>query len=349
MKVAIFSDLHLGIRQDSPEWHATAFAFADFLAAECKRRGITEAVFLGDFFHSRHAVSVATLDAADSFLKRLYPLHLHMVLGNHDLHLSNDFGVSGVNLFGNFPNITVYREAAEVDIGGKRFVMCGWGRNPLEHRGDVLCTHLEIAMFRFNPKSHENTEGVKCSALLERYGRIFSGHFHMRQEKSYSNGTIRYTGNPFPMDHSDGDGDKGFDVYDTDTGEVEFVANPTGYPFKHLKLSELKAAIDGGADLASLVGRSHFKLLVDTQPTVDELNLIDTAIAAATPASYIRELEAGAGGLTAVDSFGYDASEFNMRSIIREFCGKMDLAEEMRAEVLAEMLRILARVEEAAA
>lgn len=188
MKVAVFGDLHMGIKQDSVDWHNTAYAFADFMASDLRARGIRDVVFLGDFFHNRNTISVNTLNAANEFLKRFADFNLHMVLGNHDLYYSNDYVVSGVNLFDNFDNIRVYSRPTVVPFGSKNFVMCGWGYDPLEYSGDVLCTHLEIAMFKFNDKVAENTDGVKCSDLLRRYKLVYSGHFHLRQSKAYDSG-----------------------------------------------------------------------------------------------------------------------------------------------------------------
>lgn len=120
-----------------------------------------------------------------------------MVLGNHDLYYQSEYTTSGVNLFDNFENITVYNEPTLVKFGSKSALMCGWGYNPMSYSADILFTHMEVNVFKHNDKSDACDSGYKCSDLLQHFGLVYTGHFHLRQWKKYTRGEVRYPGSPF--------------------------------------------------------------------------------------------------------------------------------------------------------
>lgn len=134
MKLALFGDLHMGIKQDSPDWHEVAIQWGERFIEEMKNRSIDTVIFLGDFFHNRSTVSVNTLYAASNFLDLFYKnnINLHMILGNHDLYYLNDPTVSGVALFKRYPNIFIYSKPTHVKFGSKSCCFCGWGYNPFD-------------------------------------------------------------------------------------------------------------------------------------------------------------------------------------------------------------------------
>lgn len=79
MKAALFSDLHLGIKQDSPQWYDIAFQWCDWFKSKLEERNIKDIIFLGDFFHNRNTISVNTLNTAHLFLKKLRNFNIHII------------------------------------------------------------------------------------------------------------------------------------------------------------------------------------------------------------------------------------------------------------------------------
>ena len=57
-KIAIFSDLHLGVHQNADFWLGVSMKWADWYINELKSHNIKEIVFCGDFFHARDEISV---------------------------------------------------------------------------------------------------------------------------------------------------------------------------------------------------------------------------------------------------------------------------------------------------
>lgn len=317
MKVAVFADLHLGIRHNSPEWHQVAFDWADRMLVTLKERGVQDIVFLGDFFHNRNMISVNTLDAAGKFIRKFKDFRLHMILGNHDLFYDKEYTTSGVNLFDEAEYIKVYREPTKVRFGTKDCMMCGWGYDPLEYDADVLFTHAEISMF-MTRRGVPREDGYKISDLLYHYPLVLSGHYHMRQRKDYERGSIRYVGNPFQMDFSDEDMEKGFDIYDTETGEIEFIENRVSPRYHVCKLSGLSKTKDF-ASLKPLLSDSYTKLVIDREIKLQDVDRLVGLIKTMGTRDVIVEWENGREMEGRITSTDFSAHGFDVKSVIEEY------------------------------
>lgn len=268
MKFAIFTDLHLGIKQDDSSWHEVALQWCDSMVNTLKEKNVKDIIFLGDFFHNRNTICVDTLNVTSKFLKKLSDFNLHMILGNHDLYYKKEYTTSAVNIFDGFPNIKIYQTPEYMTVGNKKLLFCGWGYNPMDYRADVLFTHAEISTFKFN-ETQTCEDGFLCSDLLKNYNLIYTGHFHLRQTRKTKFGEVRYVGNPFQMDFSDEHDKKGFDILDTDTLEREFVENTISPKFRRIKLSKL---INMNLDeIPDLIGNSYFKLIIDKNIKSEDL------------------------------------------------------------------------------
>lgn len=268
MKFAIFTDLHLGIKQDDSSWHEVALQWCDSMVNTLKHKNVKDIIFLGDFFHNRNTICVDTLNVTSKFLKKLSDFNLHMILGNHDLYYKKEYTTSAVNIFDGFPNIKIYQTPEYMTVGNKKLLFCGWGYNPMDYRADVLFTHAEISTFKFN-ETQTCEDGFLCSDLLKNYNLIYTGHFHLRQTRKTKFGEVRYVGNPFQMDFSDEHDKKGFDILDTETLEREFVENTISPKFRRIKLSKLiNMDLD---EIPEMIGNSYFKLIIDKNIKSEDL------------------------------------------------------------------------------
>lgn len=322
MRLAVFSDLHLGIKQNDESWQLYAMNWCEWFINKLKENNIEDVVFLGDFFHSRNTISVDTLYTTALILDKLKQFKIHMIYGNHDLYYLNNNVVSAVSLFKHYPNISVYEKPEMVVFGDKKCCMCGWGYDPLNYEGDILFTHAEINAFRYNDKQGECDKGILCSDLLKKYKLVYSGHFHLRQTKSYAAGKIRYVGNPFQMDYSDEGTCKGFDIYDTDTNETTFIENDISPKFLRMKLSEMtEHDID---ELKSKLKNSFFKLIIDLNIKLEDLKELMLLINTAGPKSAANEWENG-------QNFSQDISDnkieaINLEDCIKQFIDLLDVS-----------------------
>ena len=336
-KVAIFSDLHLGIKQDSVIWHEIALNWCDWFVAENKKRGIKDVVFLGDFFHTRNTISANTLHVASKVLDKLNGFNLHFILGNHDLYYANNPEVSPVNLFQGRGNLRVYAKPEIVNFGNKTALMCGWGYNPEEYKADVLFTHAEISTFRYNLQVAACEEGFKPSGLLKNYDTVYTGHFHLRQEKRGDKKRITYVGNTFPMDHSDTCiSKKGFEIYDFANNTSEFIENTISPKFYRIRLSELAENNWQIDELINLIKGNTIKLIIDRNITYNDANTLSGLFNKYNPLDFNVEWEIEQKFKNSENDIRVQV--FDMQDAIRKYIELLDVAD--KQEITDYVLRL---------
>jgi hypothetical protein len=84
----------------------------------------------------------------------------------------------------------------------------------------ILIGHLELDGYQVM-RGINHVGGMRPD-IFDRYEKVFSGHFHCRQDR----GNIYYLGTQYQITFSDLEEKKGFHILDTDTRDVEFVENP---------------------------------------------------------------------------------------------------------------------------
>ena len=140
----------------------------------------------------------------------------------------------------------------------------GWGYNPLEQEdADVLFTHIEINTFKMS-RVETCKDRYKLSELNKKFPLIYSGHFHLRQEKHYPGSSIKYIGNPFQMDFGDEGDVKGIEIIDFKTLQTEFIENDISPKFYRIYISKIN-------QLES-VKNKFCRLIIDTQVDKDIIN-----------------------------------------------------------------------------
>ena len=231
MKIAILGDTHFGVKNDSPIFlEAYLKFFEDQFFPYIKKHGIKSVVHLGDVLDRRKYINFNTLSNVRRRFSKWFVqngVDVHCVIGNHDCYWKNTNDINSVvEIFQDY--FKVYEHPKDVMIGG---MICGFvpwiskanEKEVLEYiassNADVLFGHFEIT-------GYEVVRGVKhegglMPTTLSKFKKVYSGHFHCRQEI----GNIHYLGTPYEMFFSDVNEIKGFHILDTDTGELEFVEN----------------------------------------------------------------------------------------------------------------------------
>lgn len=226
MKIAIVSDTHLSVRNDLQVFldnHDEFFGNVFF--PELKRRGINQIYHLGDFFDKRQYVSVKSMNSVRKFIRLLdeYSCTMDLIVGNHDILYRNTLEYnSPKHMFASTDRITVHEEPVELGP----VLMVPWiTKENYQSTMDVInrtlaeyCFgHFEISGFELH-KGQTHAGGLEPS-IFRKFKRVLSGHFHTRS----ANGNINYIGSPFEISWSDYNDPRGWHVFDTDTGELEFI------------------------------------------------------------------------------------------------------------------------------
>lgn len=236
MKVAIITDTHWGVRNDSPVSHNYIKRFLDdvFFPA-LSREGITTVIHLGDLVDRRKYINYITAKRLhEDFLNILEDknITLHIVAGNHDTFYKNTNDVNALKTLvkGKYNNVVVYSsEATELVLDDTPILLIPWicdeNREATltsikETRAQIAMGHLELTGFEMY-KGHISDHGDNPK-LYDKFDLVFSGHYHTKS----SIGNIHYLGSPCQFTWTDYGDNRGFHIFDTSTRDLNFIANP---------------------------------------------------------------------------------------------------------------------------
>jgi len=263
-KWAVFTDLHLGVHQNSSVWHKIALDWVDWFVADLKEKNINQIIFTGDFFHSRSEISVNTIHVAAEFLSKLKGFDIKMVVGNHDSYYKQKAEVHSLSILSGYSNIEIFDKVSVIDINGKKATFCPWGFDYGDVKDcDIIFGHFEIESFKMN--AHKLCEeGYKPKDLLKKAPLIFSGHFHLNEEREYEEGKIIYVGSPFQLDFGERDCNKGYYIIDFKDLSYNYFTNNKTPIHKKLLVSEIINGEELKEEYKELIKNNFVKIVIDT-------------------------------------------------------------------------------------
>jgi len=249
MKIAIISDTHFGIRNDSPIFLEYCLKyFENVFFPYLKDNSITEVIHLGDLLDRRKYVNFNTLfQVRNRFISYFEKnnINLHIILGNHDVYFKNSNIVNSINeLFGTgYNHIKLYSNPTDVVFDDMCIGLVPWITSDnfeesidyiQQNSCSILCGHFEINGFEVI--SGIRHEGGIESFIFNNYDKIFSGHFHLKQTHK----NINYLGTQYQLSFADVGSKKGFHIFDTQTRDIEFIENKQNL-FYNLKYDDSSA------------------------------------------------------------------------------------------------------------
>jgi DNA repair exonuclease SbcCD nuclease subunit len=147
---------------------------------------------------------------------------------------------------------------------------------------------------------------------------IFSGHFHLREEREYDKYKINYVGNPFEMDFGDTESSKGYYIMDFDTLKYDFFENTISPKHKKIKLSEYEGKKDN-------IGRNIVKIIVDEIVDNDVLESKTSNIQKMQPLSLSFDSTAVFNPIIEKLDEEYDLSGIDIEKAIVDFVNMLDI------------------------
>lgn len=243
MITSFFTDLHLGVHQNSDKWLQVAEDWCDWYCTNLQKFNVHTVIFAGDLFHHRDEVSNKTLDVASRLIDKIADncTQLIMIPGNHDCYYKDSAKIHYLTAYNRRSNIIVYDKPTMLTHEGTKILFCPWGTNAEDIQpADLIVGHFDIVGFKMN--NYKLCEhGFDANILANNSKYTVTGHYHTRSIKRVKNSIIHYIGNPFEMDRNDL-GDKKvqyiFDIKDgkiTPTAAIENTLSPR---HKDIKLEE---------------------------------------------------------------------------------------------------------------
>lgn len=284
-KIAIFSDLHLGVHMNRSQWHNIALDWAKWYTDQLLEKDIKDVIFCGDFFHSRSEITVDTLYKASELLNLFDGFNVTMIAGNHDSFYKHNSSINSIKILDNRKNIKVVDKPTQITLHGRELFLAPWGTPAGEiPTCDVVFGHFEIESFKMNTyKICE--EGFKSSDLLKAAPLVISGHFHLREERKYDNGTILYVGSPFELDFGDAQSTKGYYILDLKDSSYEFHPNTLSPKHQKITLSNLVRMTDFSDRAPQLIANNIIKLVLDKKIDSKDLEKLSTKFNSFSPLS----------------------------------------------------------------
>jgi DNA repair exonuclease SbcCD nuclease subunit len=283
-QIALFSDIHIGVHRDSPIWHQIALDWTDWFVQEIKNRNIKNVLFCGDFFHNRSSVDLTTLQTGAKIIEKLKDFNMIMLAGNHDSYYKNNASINSLSPFRGKKNIFVVDETPLILNSKIKVCLCPWGTEIQSiPECDLLAGHFEIVNFKMNP--HKVCDhGLDSNNLLDKAKLVISGHFHLREHRTYPNGkSILYLGSPYEMDFGERGQTKGIYFLNTDTLEVELLENQLTPKHIKIKVSDLLTGIIKPDHLPKLLKNNFIAVDVDKKMDTQTLDLIISKFAQHQP------------------------------------------------------------------
>ena len=285
-KFALFSDIHFGKTKDSIIKLRTSVDFIKWFLERCEENKVDAVIFGGDWFDNRSNISVATLNIAYDYLKKIaikYPVF--MIVGNHDSTLKNTIKVNSLNQFNEIPNVTIIDEPTIVQSSaGREILLCPWDTNisVIDKMYDCVIGHFEFAGAETAGLNIQESSNVTINDLTKNVPLVFSGHFHIRKEYAYGDRKLITIGSPFELDWGDYGNKKGIYFYDSPTRTYTFIENIIS-PC-HVKIHWSLIQKDPNIICEGIVKNNYVRLIVDekfkysdllkTQDKINQLNPI---------------------------------------------------------------------------
>jgi len=267
-KVAVCTDIHFGLKSNSLVHNQDCSDFIDWFIATAKQNGCETGMFLGDWSHQRAAINMQTLQYSLRSLEKLSRAfdRFYFIPGNHDLYYRDKRDIYSTEWAKHIPNIQIVNDwFQDGDVVIAPWLVGDDHKRIPKMSAKYMFGHFELPHFKMNAMVEMPDHGEVKVESFGGFDRVFSGHFHLRQQKK----NINYIGNCFPHNYADaGDADRGMMI-------LEWGAEPAyhswpGQPlYRVLKLSQV---IDSAPKI--LVPNMHVRVELDIDISYEEANFI---------------------------------------------------------------------------
>lgn len=237
-RAAVFTDIHFGMRQNSRAHNDDCTAFVKWFCETARKHDCDTAIFMGDWHHHRATVNVSTLnytvDAVNQISKNFE--RFFFIPGNHDLYYREKRDLNSVPFLKNLKNVVLVNDVYTEGETSLVPWLVGeeWTKmKNLDSR--YVFGHFELPSFKMNAMVEMPDHGGLNSGHFPNQEYVFSGHFHLRQQR----GNVHYIGNAFPHNFADAwDDDRGMMILDWG-GAPQYIPWPNAPKFKAIELTKL--------------------------------------------------------------------------------------------------------------
>jgi len=267
-RAAIFTDIHFGLKNNSITHLQDCESFVDWFIDLAKSKNCETGMFLGDWHHHRASINLQTLNFSLRSLEKLSAAfdQFYFLPGNHDLYYRDKRDIHGAEWAKHLPNIHVVNDwFTDGDVTIVPWLVGDDHKRIQKITSKYVFGHFELPHFKMNAMVEMPDTGEVNADDFKGVDRVFSGHFHMRQNK----GNISYIGNAFPHNFADaGDEQRGATI-------IEWGSTPEYYAWNNqptYRVIDLSALIDHADQI--LKPNMHVRVNLDINVSYEEANFI---------------------------------------------------------------------------
>jgi DNA repair exonuclease SbcCD nuclease subunit len=267
-KVAVCTDIHFGLKSNSLLHNQDCGDFIDWFIATARANGCETGMFLGDWHHQRAAINLQTLHFSLQSLQKLSAAfdNFYFIPGNHDLYYRDKRDIHGAEWAQHLPNIHVCNDWFQSgDVIIAPWLVGDDHKKIQKMSAKYMFGHFELPHFKMNAMVEMPDHGEIRVDNFAGFESVFSGHFHLRQQKK----NINYIGNCFPHNFADaGDDQRGMMILEWGQSP-EYHAWPGQPLYRVMRLSD---AIDHGKDVFQK--NMHVRVELDIDISYEEAGFI---------------------------------------------------------------------------
>lgn len=267
-KVAVFTDLHVGLKSNSVTHLTDCEEFVDWFIAQAKDAGCETGIFMGDWSHNRNSLNLITLDTSIRCLEKLGKAfnQFFWFPGNHDLFYKDKRTIHSSAFGHHIPGLTVIEHVTTLDdVTLVPWLVGDEWKTISQVDSRYMFGHFELPLFYMNAMVQMPDHGELQANHFVNQEFVFSGHFHKRQNRD----KIHYIGNAFPHNFADSwDDDRGMMIMEWG-GQPEYINWSNCPKYRSVKLSDL---IDRKDQI--MKSKMHLKVNLDIDISFEEANFI---------------------------------------------------------------------------
>ena len=234
----MIADLHFGIKKADPTFMESQLRFfKEQFVPELNASGIKDIWILGDVFDTRQAINTSVIyNVIDLFNETLKDFNIKIIVGNHDMYLTTDVGITSLKILSVLPHVTIYDKQMTLEIDGKKILMQPWivdyaQEDLIKGKYDYAFMHADIIGFDMGG-GRLSESGLMAKELLKKVDAVYTGHYHNGIHRQFEKGkSVTYLGAPYQLTRIDRGGTRGYHILDIATGERTMVENKVSMKF----------------------------------------------------------------------------------------------------------------------